>query len=172
MRGVVEAVVENIKRMGRVVGKKSRTYSRKGKQEHLRFSKNRNKTKKVVRKAKKAMLQYMRRNLGQMKGMIRVLRKKRYEVKTKLISMLKTAEKIYFQQLEVYRKKIHRISDHIVSFHRPYVRPIKRGKQGKEVEFGGKGALGSVKYAGKDGSEMRVRCGLLAMNLMTAMKRA
>jgi hypothetical protein len=29
-----------------------------------------------------------------------------------------------------------------------------------------------MKYGGKDGSEMWVRCGLLAMNLMTAMKRA
>jgi len=28
-----------------------------------------------------------------------------------------------------------------VSFHRPYVRPIKRGKVGRSVEFGGKGAL-------------------------------
>ena len=28
-----------------------------------------------------------------------------------------------------------------VSFHRPYVRPIKRGKQGKKTEFGGKVAL-------------------------------
>lgn len=28
-----------------------------------------------------------------------------------------------------------------MSFYRPYVRPIKRGKQGKKVEFGGKGAL-------------------------------
>jgi len=32
--------------------------------------------------------------------------------------------------------------------------------------------LDRVKYAGKDGSEIWVRCGLLAMNLMTAMKRA
>lgn len=28
-----------------------------------------------------------------------------------------------------------------MSFHHPYVRPIKRGKAGKSVEFGGKGAL-------------------------------
>jgi hypothetical protein len=32
--------------------------------------------------------------------------------------------------------------------------------------------LDRMKYGGKDGSEMWVRCGLLAMNLMTAMKRA
>ncbi len=51
------------------------------------------------------------------------------------------AERIYHQQLEMYKRKVNRIEDRIVSFHRPYVRPIKRGKQGKKVEFGGKGAL-------------------------------
>lgn len=33
------------------------------------------------------------------------------------------------------------MAERIVSFHRPYVKPIKRGKLGKETEFGGKGAL-------------------------------
>jgi hypothetical protein len=41
----------------------------------------------------------------------------------------------------MYKKKVNRIEKRIVSFHHPYVRPIKRGKQGKKVEFGGKGAL-------------------------------
>lgn len=38
-------------------------------------------------------------------------------------------------------KRWLRIAERVVSFRRPYVRPIKRGKQGKKVEFGGKGAL-------------------------------
>jgi hypothetical protein len=141
---VREWLAENIKKIGKLVGKKNRTYSRKAKQEYLKFSKNRNKTKKTVAKAKKAMLQYVRRNLGQMKEMIIALRKKGLEVKSKFRNMLKTAEKIYSQQREMYRRKVHRIAERIVSFHRPYVRPIKQGKQGKEVEFGGKGALVSV----------------------------
>ena len=32
----------------------------------------------------------------------------------------------------------------IVSFHRPWVRPIKRGKAGKDVEFGAKTAMSHV----------------------------
>ncbi len=44
----------------------------------------------------------------------------------------------------MYRKRVNRVVDRIVSFHRPYVRPIKRGKAGKKVEFGAKGALDQV----------------------------
>ncbi len=41
----------------------------------------------------------------------------------------------------MYKKKVNRIAKRVVSFRRPYVRLIKREKQGKKVEFGGKGAL-------------------------------
>jgi len=141
---VREWLVRTIKRMGRVVGKKPRTYSRRARQEYLRFSKRKNKTKKAIAKAKKAMLQYVRRNLKQMKEMVRSARRKGLEVKGRIISRLRVAERIFSQQWEMYRRKVNRIAERIVSFHRPYVRPIKRGKQGKEVEFGGKGALSQV----------------------------
>jgi hypothetical protein len=141
---VREWLVRTIKRMGKVVGKKPRTYSRRARQEYLRFSKRKNKTKKAIAKAKKAMLQYVRRNLKQMKEIVRSARRKGLEVKGKIISRLRVAERIFSQQWEMYRRKVNRIAERIVSFHRPYVRPIKRGKQGKEVEFGGKGALSQV----------------------------
>jgi len=54
---------------------------------------------------------------------------------------LQVAEEIYRQQYKMYTRKTNRIKERIVSFTRPYVRPIKRGKQGKKKEFGGKGAL-------------------------------
>jgi len=41
----------------------------------------------------------------------------------------------------MYKRKVNRTEDWIESFYRSYVRPIKCGKQGKKVEFGGKGAL-------------------------------
>jgi IS5 family transposase len=133
LNSVRKWLVGNIKKIGKLVGKKKRTYARKARQEYIRFSKNRTKTKKAVARARKAMLQYVKGNLGEMKEMIKVLRKKGLEVKSKLINMLKTAEKIYSQQLEMYQKKVHRIAERIVSFHRPYVQPIKRGKQGKRA---------------------------------------
>jgi len=133
-----------IKRMERVVGKKPRTYSQRARQEYLRFSKKKNKSKKAIAKAKKAMLQYVRRNLKQMKEIVHSARRKGLEVKGKIITQLRVAERIFSQQWEMYRRKVNRTEERIVSFHHPYVRPIKRGKQGKEVEFGGKGALSQV----------------------------
>lgn len=39
---------------------------------------------------------------------------------------------------------MNRIAGRIVSLYRPYMRPIKTGKQGKETEFGARGALTHV----------------------------
>jgi hypothetical protein len=66
---VREWLERTIRRMGRVVGKKPRTYYRQARQEYLKFSKK-NKTKKAIAKGKKAMLQYVRRNLKQMKEIV------------------------------------------------------------------------------------------------------
>jgi len=57
---------------------------------------------------------------------------------------LKYAEAIYRQQLEMHKKKVHSIEDRIVSFHKPHIRPIVRGKSGKEVEFGPKASVSLV----------------------------
>jgi hypothetical protein len=57
---------------------------------------------------------------------------------------LETADRIFRQQWQMYKEGSHRIQDRIVSFHRPWVRPIKRGKNGQDVEFGAKAAMSHV----------------------------
>jgi len=141
LNDVREWLVRNIKRLGKAIGKKYRTYSRRARKEYLNFSKKRTKTKKVIQKAKKQMLQYVRRNIEQLREAIEVVRAEGQRVKQKIMERLEVAEKIYHQQLEMYKERVNRVKERIVSFHRPYVRPIKRGKVGKRVEFGGKGAL-------------------------------
>jgi len=54
------------------------------------------------------------------------------------------AEKIYAQQMERLKNKRHRVRDRIVSFRRDHIRPIVRGKSGKDVEFGPKCVLSFV----------------------------
>jgi len=141
LNDVREWLVRNIKRLGRAIGKKYRTYSRRARREYLNFSKKRTKSKKVIQKAKKQMLQYVRRNISQLKEAIEVVRAEGQRVKQKIMERLEVAEKVYHQQREMYKRKVNRVKERIVSFHRPYVRPIKRGKVGQSVEFGGKGAL-------------------------------
>ena len=63
-------LVKNIKKIGKSIGKKYRTYPRKARKEYLNFSKKKTKTKKTINKAKKKMLQYVRRNSKQLKDAI------------------------------------------------------------------------------------------------------
>jgi len=142
LNDVREWLVKQIKRMGKVVGKKSiRTYLRSARKEYLNFSKKKVKTKKTIAKAKKKMLQYVRRNIRQLRDLIQIVRIKRYKIHNKIKERLAVAEEILRQQWEMYKRKVNRIAHRIVSLHRPYVRPIKRGKQRRDTEFGGKGAV-------------------------------
>jgi transposase, IS5 family len=52
--------------------------------------------------------------------------------------MLLVVAEVYRQQLSIYEKKEHSISDRIVSLKQPHIRPVVRGKAGKSVEFGAK----------------------------------
>jgi len=141
LNDVREWLDRHIKRLGKIVGKKYRTYPRRSRKEYLNFSKKKTKSKKTINKAKKQMLQYVRRNIKHLKDAIEQLKGRGGKVKEHIIEKLGVAEKIFHQQWEMYKRKSNRVDDRIVSLHRPYVRPVKRGKQGKKTEFGGKGAL-------------------------------
>ena len=137
-------LVKQVKVFGKIIGHRYRTYCRKAKNTYLKFSKKRKKTKKDIRKSKKQMLQYVRRNINQLKEAFEKAIQMGCEIEKKTMDKFKVAKKIYAQQFEMYKKKTHRVDERIVSFFRPYVRPIKRGKPGKPVEFGSKAALTHV----------------------------
>lgn len=134
-------IVREIKKISKKTGKKIRTYCRKAQKTYLNFAKKRQKTKKIIKKAKREMLQYVRRNIGQIKEIIEVTQQ---VVEKKFKEKIGIAEKILEQQYEMYYKKTQSVKDRIVSFYRGYARPIKRGKNGKSVEFGPKGSLSFV----------------------------
>jgi hypothetical protein len=90
------------------------------------------------------MLQYVRRNLKQLREFLIVAGQKGTRQLYVLGGKLKTAEEIFEQQRAMYKQKSRRIANRIVSFHRPWVRPIKRGKNGRDVEFGAKAAMSHV----------------------------
>ncbi len=51
---------------------------------------------------------------------------------------LRTIKQVLQQQGYLYHQATHQVSDRIVSLHKPYIRPIKRGKENKPTEFGAK----------------------------------
>jgi len=60
------------------------------------------------------------------------------------MELIKTIQLVYEQQRIMYKEKRYRIENRIVNLYQPWVRPIKRGKSGSEVEFGAKLSVGLV----------------------------
>jgi len=139
-----EWLVKKIDEVGKRIGKRSRTYKRKARQEYLVFSKKRQKTKKMVRTMNKKLLQYVRRNIKQLDEIVKEARARGHEIRVKIVERLEVIRRVYEQQKEMYREKKRRIKNRIVSLHKPEVRPIVRGKAAKKVEFGPKVALSHV----------------------------
>ncbi len=139
-----EWLVDKIDEIGKKVGERRRTYKRKARKEYLNFSKKRRKTRKAVKDIKKALLQYVRRNLKQIDDLITIARHKGEEIGGEVKKRLEIVRRVYEQQREMYREKRKRIDNRIVSLHKPQVRPIIRGKAGKKVEFGPKVCLSHI----------------------------
>jgi len=135
-------LVEKIDKIKSGTKEKVRTYKRKAKKLYLSFAKKKKRTKKVIERTKRQMLQFVRRNLGQLKDRMHHL-----DLLDKLAveELLKVAQEIYDQQKYMYKNKVRSVENRIVSWWRDYVRPIKRGKGGrKDVEFGPKVCLSHV----------------------------
>jgi transposase, IS5 family len=137
-------LVRFVKDAGRILGKKFRTYSRTAKKNFVSFSKKRHKTRQSIRKAVKAGLQFVRRNLAQTRRVMIDLRNAHFSIGRRIRGKIETIGRLYEQQREMYRKKTHTIPHRIVSLARPHIRPIVRGKAGKDVEFGPKVSLAHV----------------------------
>lgn len=136
--------VAQIKQLSQVIGCKVRTYCRVAQQAYVNFSKARTHTVQKVRAMQKALLQYLRRNIGQLSELILLAQEKGHAVCQKIVTTLETVKTLYEQQKTMYDQRINSITSRIVSFHKPYIRPIVRNKSGKKVEFGAKVQLSLV----------------------------
>lgn len=121
------------------VGQNHRHYGRVARTDYVDFCKKRKPNKKVIKQIKKKQLQYLKRNLKQANEVILKLEeltdtKQRKKLVKKLKSKLLVAWRIYEQQKDLYEGK--KVKDRIVSFHRPEIRPIFRGKTKQSTEFG------------------------------------
>ena len=137
-----------IKPFQKEVNQNHRTYNRVARKEYLNFAKKRNSNKKEIKKIKKKQLQFLKRNIRQAEEVMDVIKEKiennevellgktNKKIFKKLKTKLETAKLIYSQQFAFYKGE--KIENRIVSFHRPNIRPIFRGKAQKKTEFGSK----------------------------------
>jgi len=116
------------------VKKKIRTYARKARVVFMNFRRRRKKTGKVIRKARKQLLQYIRRNVGQVDGLLSEWGEKLSQRRRKFVNeRLAVVKRIYEQQYRMWKEKTRRIQDRIVSLHQSHIRPIVRGSCGAKT---------------------------------------
>lgn len=138
-------VVKQIKSLGNSLGAKVRTYCRKAQKEYLSFSKKKTKSWKQIRRTRKSLLQYLGRNIKQFQSLLAEAERREIKLKKKVRERFEVVRRLFHQQYQMYRQKVNRIEERIVSLHRPWTRPIVRGKAGpKEVEFGPKASISHV----------------------------
>lgn len=127
------------------VKEKVRTYCRKARSAYVGFQKKRKKTRAMIRLMRGKLLRYARRNIRQLEELFQEyggqLKKKKRDF---LNRRLETARTIYLQQYQMWKTSVHSVKDRIVSLHLPHIRPIVRGKDGRQVEFGPKVLLSWV----------------------------
>jgi hypothetical protein len=124
-------------KLGRKRGKirDSRINHEKRKRQYLGFAKRRKKSKRLNKKMCKFLLKYLDRLIKQVDTLIE---KCIIDVGTYQKNRLDTIKVVREQQWQLYFGNASRVADRIVSLHKPYVRPIIRGKEVKPVEFGAK----------------------------------
>jgi len=114
------------------IPKKPRTYRNQARKDYLLIAKQKRPSRKKRRQAIKKQLQYIKRNLGHIEQLI--------DSGASLASLTKNQYKtllvvtaVYRQQLWLFEKSKQSISARIVSLSQHYIRPIVRGKAGKNV---------------------------------------
>lgn len=125
------------------IGKRPRTYRQIARRFYLSFVHNRKSRKKAIRKAVGKQLRYVRRNLKALDRLLAVAGN-RHGLSQRHLETLETIRLLYEQQLYMYDNHTHKVNDRIVSISQPHVRPIVRGKDAADTEFGAKVAISIV----------------------------
>jgi len=122
-----------------------RTYRVKARRCFVAFTKKKRPGRQALRRAKKRQLGFLRRNLQAIDRLLdhpQALPLAR--LSRRMYKNLLVCRELYRQQLAMFENNSRRVDDRIVSVSQPHVRPIKRGKAGRETEFGAKLSLSVV----------------------------
>ena len=130
-----------------LIGKASRprTYRVKARRAFVAFTKRKKPGRRKIRQAQRQQLGFLRRNL---RAIDRLLEHPGalplMHLSRRMVKNLQVCHELHRQQLEMYESNSKRVDDRIVSISQPHVRPIKRGKAGRDTEFGAKLSLSVV----------------------------
>ncbi len=136
-----EEIIDALHEICLTGGKKPRTYREKARREYNSFSKSRRKTGKMIRKIRGKLLNYLARDLT---AINRILAEHPDRdclgeaLSSRQVERLTVIVAVYEQQRTMHEGGLRSVPNRIVSLSQYWVRPIVRGKQRAEVEFGSK----------------------------------
>lgn len=137
----VEGIIDTLHKAGLTDSKKKpRTYRNVAKKRYNNFSKKRKKSRKNIRTAVGQQLRYLRRDLEIIDKIATLHTDYMEHLSNWQQERLNVVRKLYTQQKEMFDTNANRI----VSLSQPWVRPIKRGKQNADTEFGAKVEMSDI----------------------------
>jgi len=119
---------------------KPRTYRRNARKEYLTTAKKCNKSKREIRVNLGKQLRYVRRNISTIGKMLDKVEQEGngFPLNQRDQKIFWVIQHVFNQQMYMYQNKVHSHSDRIVNIYQPHVRPMVRGKDKANVEFGSK----------------------------------
>ena len=130
-----------------LVGKqpRPRTYRVKARRAFVAFVRRKKPKRNAVRRAMRGQLNCLQRNLQFIDRLLQTPGARRLsQLSRRRYKNLLVCREVCRQQLQMHETKTHRVDDRIVSLSQPHVRPIKRGKAGRDTEFGAKLSLSVI----------------------------
>jgi transposase, IS5 family len=134
---------QNLERMIEQVCKaqeirRPRMYKNKARQQYLTIAKKKKKTKKQIRRGLRVQLQYVSRDLKYINNLLSTPGNLITGLSKRDWKLLQVIHETYRQQQEMYAEDKRTIEHRIVSLYQPHVRPMPRGKDRVQTEFGSK----------------------------------
>jgi hypothetical protein len=142
-----EEIIDKLYKKLTIDIEKPRTYRQVARTDFLNTAKKKSKTHKEIYKANGTQIRYLKRNLSSIEALLNLytIHQIKPPLKKRAFEYIEVMQLVYEQQNTMHTLKIHTIENRIVNLHQRYVRPIKRGKEGKKVEFGSKLQVSLVK---------------------------
>lgn len=117
---------------------KPRTYRREARKAYLNITKHRKKSKQLIHKGNGQQLRYLNRNITTINHLLDLFEGLNFPLSHTDLRLFWILQTIFNQQDQKHRNAHFRIKHRIVSIYQPHVRPMVRGKDKTNVEFGSK----------------------------------
>lgn len=132
-------IQEQIEKLSKEVNRKvSNKRFEKKKQEYLSYAKRRKKTYRQTIGMRKSLLRLLEREVNSLQQLFNKYASESSPDRKKVFEKMRIIKVVIRQQRYLLTHKGSKISERILSLHKPYVRAIVRGKEIKAVEFGAK----------------------------------